>query len=147
MSSPPAELPDPARIAMRRRVEWMDTDAAGIWHYTVAFRFAESAEAALVSALGLADELFGTTPRLSVTAQFRRSLRFNDLVTVELAVAAIGRTSLTYDLRIVAQEGVAMEGTMTICYVDRAHGGRAQPWRERTRELLAGAGLQVGEPR
>ena len=47
-------LSDPARVLLQRRIEWMDTDAAGIYHWTTAFRLAEAAEAVLHTALGIA---------------------------------------------------------------------------------------------
>ncbi len=43
-------LPDPASVALRRRIEWIDTDAAGIYHYTTTFRLAEVAEAVMHTA-------------------------------------------------------------------------------------------------
>jgi acyl-CoA thioester hydrolase len=134
-------LPDPARIVLRRRIEWIDTDAAGIYHWTTAFRLAEAAEAALHTALGIADFTFGATPRLAVSASFSRPLRFNDPVDVELAVAAIGRTSLDYRLSIRADDGPAAEGSVKVCLIDRAT-GRATPWPDEIRERLAAGGLQ-----
>src|SRR4051812_44576508 len=112
-------LPDPARVVLRRRIEWMDTDAAGIYHWTTVFRLAEAAEAALHTALGIADFTFGATPRVSVAARFSRPLRFNDPVDVELAVMAIGRTSVEYRLTITAEAGTAAEGTVKACLIDR----------------------------
>ena len=50
----------------------MDTDAAGIYHWTCVFRLAEAAEAALHTALGTADRVFGVTPRMAVSAEFVR---------------------------------------------------------------------------
>src|SRR5919204_4321541 len=97
-------LPDPARIVLRRRIEWMDTDAAGIYHWTTAFRLAEAAEAALHTALGIADITFGASPRVAVSATFTRPLRFNDAVDVELTVRAVGRTSVEYGLAITGAE-------------------------------------------
>ena len=138
-------LPDPARVVLRRRIEWMDTDAAGIYHWTTVFRLAEAAEAALHTALGIADFTFGATPRVAVGATFSRPLRFNDPVDVELAVAAIGRTSVRYALRVTSDEGPAAEGTVTSCLVDRAT-GRTTPWPGEVRERLAGAGLQQPVP-
>src|SRR6185295_3540339 len=98
------ELPDPARVVLRRRIEWMDTDAAGIYHWTTVFR---PAEAALHTALGIADFTFGATPRVAVEATFARSLRFNDPVDVELAVTALGRTSVEYRLAVRADGATA----------------------------------------
>src|ERR671929_1174173 len=94
------EMPDPARVVLDRRIEWMDTDAAGIYHWTTVFRLAEAAEAALHTALGIADFTFGATPRVSIKATFARSLRFNDPVEVNLAVHALGRTSVEYRLAV-----------------------------------------------
>src|SRR3954465_11182399 len=98
------ELPDPARVVVRRRIEWMDTDAAGIYHWTTVFRLAEAAEAALHTALGIADFTFGATPRVAVQATFARPLRCNDLVEVALTVSRLGRTSVEYDLAIASEE-------------------------------------------
>ena len=134
-------LPDPARIVLARRIEWIDTDAAGIYHWTTAFRLAEAAEAALHTALGIDAITFGATPRLAVSASFTRPLRFNDPVDVELAVEAIGRTSLDYRFRISAQDGQAAEGSVRACFIDRAT-GRATPWPDEVRERLAAGGLQ-----
>jgi acyl-CoA thioesterase FadM len=134
-------LPDPARIVLHRRIEWIDTDAAGIYHWTTAFRLAEAAEAALHTALGIADFTFGATPRLAVSASFSRPLRFNDPVDVELAVAAIGRASLDYRMSISAEDGPAAEGSVKVCLIDRST-GRATPWPDDIRERLAAGGLQ-----
>jgi len=137
-------LPDPARVVIRRRIEWVDTDAAGIYHWTTVFRLAEAAEAALHTALGIPDETFGALPRVAVSASFSRSVRFNDRVEVELAVEAIGRTSLTYRLAIASEGEPVAEGTLTVAFIDRAT-RRATPWPPSIRERLASAGL-VEEP-
>jgi acyl-CoA thioesterase FadM len=135
------ELPDPARVVIRRRIEWMDTDAAGIYHWTTVFRLAEAAEAALHTALGIADFTFGATPRVAVQATFARSLRFNDRVEVALAVQRLGRTSVEYRLAIGSDDGTAAEGTVKSCLIDRVT-GRAVPWPVEIRAAFAGAGLQ-----
>src|ERR671930_2787736 len=98
------QLTDPARVVLRRRIEWMDTDAAGIYHWTTVFRLAEAAEAALHTALGIVDLTFGATPRVAVQATFARPLRFNDPVDVELAVHRLGRTSVEYRIAITSED-------------------------------------------
>ena len=123
-------LPDPARVVLKRRIEWMDTDAAGIYHWTTAFRLAEAAEAAMHTALNCA-----------VSASFTNALRFNDLVDVALAVEAIGRTSVQYRLTITADAGPAVDGSLKACLIDRST-GRATPWPADIRERLAAGGLQ-----
>jgi acyl-CoA thioester hydrolase len=135
------DLPDPARLVLRRRIEWMDTDAAGIYHWTTVFRLAEAAEAALHTALGIADFTFGATPRVAVQASFARSLRFNDPVEVALTVTRIGRTSVEYALAISGAEGPAAAGSVKTCLIDRGT-GRAIPWPDEIRAKLSGAGRQ-----
>jgi len=134
-------LPDPARVVLRRRIEWMDTDAAGIYHWTTAFRLAEAAEAAMHTALGIADFTFGATPRVAVSASFTQALRFNELVDVELAVAAIGRTSVEYRLTITSDGAPAVDGSLKACLIDRET-GRATPWPDEIREALGAGGRQ-----
>ena len=137
-------LPDPATLVLRRRVEWMDTDAAGIYHYTTAFRFAEAAEAAMHTALGIADRTFGATPRVRVTMEFKHALRFNDEIEATLVVSALGRSSVRYDFTLSDPQGVAAAGRLTACLVDRAT-GRATPWPDDMRRLLAAGGrLEAG---
>jgi acyl-CoA thioester hydrolase len=133
-------LPDPARVVIRRRIEWIDTDAAGIWHWTTAFRLAEAAEAAMHTALGIPNDTFGACPRASVSASFSRALRFNDPVEVELAVESIGRSSLAYRLAIASEGEPAAEGSLTVVFIDRST-GRPAPWPPTIRERLAGGGL------
>jgi YbgC/YbaW family acyl-CoA thioester hydrolase len=141
-SSPPIahddELPDPASVVIRRRIEWIDTDAAGIYHWTTVFRFAEAAEAAMYTGLGI-ERTFGSAPRVAVSANFRSSLRFNDRVEVELAVESMGRSSLVYRLTITSDAGIAAEGSLTVCFVDQAT-GRAAPWPQDVRERLSCGG-------
>ena len=135
-------LPDPARVVIRRRIEWIDTDAAGIYHWTTVFRLAEAAEAAMHTALGIPNDTFGACPRVSVSATFSKSLRFNDPVEVELAVESIGRSSLTYRLAIVSEGEPAAEGSLTVAFIDKST-RRATPWPPAIRERLAGGGVVV----
>lgn len=136
------ELACPASITLRRRIALMDTDAAGIYHYTVAFRLAEEAEAALHTALGIVDATFGATPRANVNFDFRRSLRFNDEVDVRLTVASVGRSSAVNRIEIEGPEGLAAEGTITIVNLDRAT-WRPVAWPDAVREALTAGGAQT----
>jgi acyl-CoA thioester hydrolase len=123
------DVGEPARIAIKRRIEWMDTDAAGIYHWSTVGRLAESAEAEMHRALGITHLTFGVSPRLSVHFEFERRLKFDDLVTVELAVDRVGRSSVAYALEIRGPEGRAVTGRIVTCLVGRdgedPRGGRA----------------------
>jgi acyl-CoA thioester hydrolase len=119
----------------------MDTDAAGIYHWTTAFRLAESAEAALHTALGFAERTFGRTPRVAVEVAFTRPLRFNDRVEVEFRVERIGHTSVSYRFTLTGPAGVASTGTITTCLVDPTS-GQPTAWPPDLVELLSRAGPQ-----
>jgi acyl-CoA thioesterase FadM len=131
----------PAAITIRRRIEWMDTDAAGIYHWTSVFRLSEAAEAALHGALGIDHRTFGVTPRVAVNCEFRRSLRFNDIVYVRIAVTTLGRSSIKYAIEVTGPEGLAAEGALTACLVEK-DAGRPSEWPDDLRRLLAQAGEQ-----
>lgn len=132
----------PARITVRRRIEWIDTDAAGIYHWTAVCRLAEAAEADLHRALGVVELTFGQTPRVAVSFEFERPLRFDDPVEVELAVERVGRTSIAYAVAVVGPEGPAASGRLVTCLVDRA-GGEPAELPERLRRALTEAGPQT----
>jgi acyl-CoA thioester hydrolase len=76
-----------------------------------------------------------------VQASFARSLRFNDPVEVALAVTGLGRTSVEYGLEITGEDGLAAEGSVKTCLIDRET-GRAIPWPDDVRAKLSGAGPQ-----
>ena len=124
-----------SRITIRRRIEWMDTDAAGIYHWTTVFRLAEAAEASLHTALGIADRTFGATPRLAASGDFRMPLRFNDIVDVRLEITGVGRSSLTQTAEVSRGGELAATAELTICLIDRET-GRATPWPEDIRAAL-----------
>jgi YbgC/YbaW family acyl-CoA thioester hydrolase len=115
-----------AAITLQRRLEWCDTDAAARWHHSTIWRFAEAAETELHRRLGIIDRTFGFTPRRRVEAEFHTPLRFDDVVTVELRVTAVGRTSATYEVILSVEERRAASATMVVVFTDAD--GRPQPW-------------------
>lgn len=111
------DLARPASIRFTDRVEWIDTDASGIYHWSTAARLAERAEADLYTALGCV-EVFGRAPRVSVKFDFKRPLLFNQTIEVELRVKQLRRSTMTYAISIYNPDGLAVEGQMTACYVN-----------------------------
>ncbi len=134
----------PARITLVRRIEWTDTDAAGVYHWSTVFRLVEAAEAVLHDRLGIRDHTFGRTPRVHVSCDFRRELAFFDPVRTELAVAEVGRTSVRYAFSLFPgdRDEPAAEGEMVAVHVTGAPGGLADPWPPELRERLTGGGDQ-----
>lgn len=99
----------------RRRVEWADTDQAGIVHFSRFFVFMETAEHEMRRALGFAledDPVLGW-PRVSASCEYRRPLRFGEEVEVAVRVVERGRSSLTFGFELRRGGEVVAEGRMT----------------------------------
>lgn len=170
---PPQERPGPASVAIERRVEWSDTDAAGHYHFSAVQRWAEAAEATLLRRLGLA-ELFGRIPRVHFEADYLERLWFGDVVRTELRVVRVGGSSLHYAFEVHGPGGLAAAGRMSVVHAvppiagadpgganprganprgagskgadSKSSGSKgAQPWPEPVRRALAEAGPQAGE--
>ena len=88
-----------------RRVEFRDTDAAGLVHFTAFFHWMESAEHALWRELGVElvdrdpDGTLTSWPRVSASCDYRRAVRFGDVLVVLVRVARVGRSSVTFDFQ------------------------------------------------
>lgn len=92
-------MSEPFRV--RRRVEFGDTDMAGIIHFSNYFRYMESAEVAFLRARGLsvAMEWEGQSigfPRVSASCDFLRPAKFDDELEITVQLANLGRKSVTY---------------------------------------------------
>jgi YbgC/YbaW family acyl-CoA thioester hydrolase len=92
-------MPTPFRT--RRRVEFADTDMAGLIHFSNYFRYMEAAEVDFLQERGLSvamqrdGEKFGF-PRVSASCDFIRPARFLDVLDIDVRVSNIGRKSITY---------------------------------------------------
>lgn len=124
-------------IKIQRRVQWMDTDAAGIWHHSVVIRWLEEAEAELHRSLGISDVTFGATPRVRSEFTYAVPVRFDDLVDVTLTVAEVGETSVTYELTVMHGNTPVASGSLVAVFIDRATGSK-RPWPEELRRALGG---------
>ena len=90
-------------LQTRRRVEFRDTDAAGIAHFSAFFFWMESAEHELLRAAGVAvveryaAGVEASLPRGSASCDYTSAVRFGAEVEIAVTVEAVGRTSVTYD--------------------------------------------------
>lgn len=123
-------------ISIQRRVQWMDTDAAGIWHHSVIVRWTEEAEAEMHRQLGIIDETFGSTPRVRTEFEFGDVLRFDDVVDITLSIAALGKTSVTYRVEVSRDSTEVASGKMIAVFIDRETGEK-RPWPEPLRAAMS----------
>lgn len=92
----------PYEFKITRRVEFSETDMAGIVHFSNFFRFMEYAEHAFFRSLGYSihGENEGITigwPRVSAECEYFQPLYFEDDVQIHLLVADIRTRSIRYE--------------------------------------------------
>ena len=108
-----------SEFVYRRRVQYRETDASGLAHFTAFFAYAEEAEHAMWREAGLSVEPREAGigwPRVSASFDFRRALRFEDEIEVRLRVIGKTAKTLTYQAVIVLDGTVAAVGQHTsIC--------------------------------
>jgi acyl-CoA thioester hydrolase len=107
-------------------VQFHETDAAGIVHFSCFFRYMEEAEHALWREAGLsiarghAEVGF---PRVSAAFDYLRPLRFEDEFDVSIRIAAIDDKTMRYSCVLTRGDERIAIGTMTIICVGRQPGG------------------------
>jgi acyl-CoA thioester hydrolase len=90
--------------SIKRRVEFSETDMAGIVHYSNFFRYMEAAEHAFFRSLGFSvvsrdvDTPVGW-PRVRAECDYRSPLRFEDEFEVKMLVSEKRSKSLSYQFR------------------------------------------------
>ncbi|MGA1239065.1 MAG: acyl-CoA thioesterase [Limisphaerales bacterium] len=93
-----------SEFRIKRRVEFSETDMAGIVHFANFFRYMESAEHAFFRSLGYSVVLRGFDPplglpRVHAECDYFKPLRFEDEFEVRLYVAEKRTKSLSYVFR------------------------------------------------
>lgn len=111
----------------RRRVEFAETDAAGMVHFSMFFRYMEEAEHALWRAAGLNIWESGehlSWPRISASCDFKSPLKFQDEFEVRTEIASASRSTIQWSHTLVRGDTVAATGTVTaICVTKLSDGG------------------------
>jgi acyl-CoA thioester hydrolase len=113
----------------RRRVEFGDTDMAGIVHFSNFFRYMEAAETDFLHARGLSvswtddGQKYGF-PRVSVGCDFKRPAKFEDVLEIEVTLEEIGTKSVKYrfDFRRDGQDIAVGRITAVFCRHTAASG-------------------------
>ncbi|HJO05621.1 MAG TPA: thioesterase family protein [Acidobacteriota bacterium] len=118
-------------LTIQRKVEFSDTDMAGIVHFSRLIVFMENAEHAFIEALGASvhmdhDGIRLGWPRVAVEAQFKSPARFNDVVDIHLRVLSKKSKAITYGFSIRVGERLVGTGSMTsVCCAMEESGPRA----------------------
>ena len=114
-----------SEFRLTRRVQFYETDTAGIVHFSVFFRYMEETEHAMWRAAGLSIAPPGAAigfPRVATSFEFLRPLRFEDEFDVVLRVTQKTTKSLSYAATIEVSGAVAARGTLTVVCVSKRPG-------------------------
>jgi 4-hydroxybenzoyl-CoA thioesterase/acyl-CoA thioester hydrolase len=115
-----------------RRVEFRDTDAAGIAHFSSLLVYMEQAEHDLFRSLELSvfpqhrtgdepcqsgpDAPPVTWPRVHISMDFLGPARFEDLLTIQVEISRLGATSVSFEHKISGPSGDVAKGTsISVC--------------------------------
>ncbi|EMI58351.1 acyl-CoA thioesterase [Rhodopirellula sallentina] len=120
----------PARYRTQRRVEFRDTDAAGIVHFSAFFPIMESVEHEFLRSIGVIvmpshdnpDSL--TWPRVSAGCEYLGPARFEDVLDVSLFVDRVGTSSVHYRYQIDCAEKPVAVGKISVVCCQLGSGGK-----------------------
>ena len=131
----------------RKRVEFGDTDMAGIAHFSNFFRYMEIAETDFLHARGLSvsGEFNGLRvgfPRVAVACDFKRPARFEDVLDIAVTVEEVGRKSVRYrfDFSRDGKEIAVGKITAVCCRHTADHGMESMEIPEEMRAKLTAGG-------
>lgn len=130
----------------QRRVEFRDTDAAGIVHFAAFFPMMETAEHELLRSLGipiLSHSDSGdpplTWPRVAAGCNYLAAARFEDVLEIAVRIAKVGSSSVQYEFHFTRDGEPIADGRLTsVCCQLSPDGGLSKfPVPDSIRQRLA----------
>jgi acyl-CoA thioester hydrolase len=112
---------------LRRRVQFHETDAAGIVHFSRYILYMEEAEHALWRSAGLSIAPRDSPvawPRTTVSFEYLRPLHFEEEVDVHVRIVDIADRTIRYSCELWRGDEKVASGSMTIACVTRKAGDR-----------------------
>ena len=114
------------------RVTWVDTDAAGVVHYSNYFRFFERAEEEFYRHLGFDFTNFRERglwfPRVEASCQYKKPARYSDLLVIEVSVEELKEKSVKLGFKVVNEktDELLAFGHLVIVAADKQTGRAAR---------------------
>jgi acyl-CoA thioester hydrolase len=107
------------------RVRWVDTDVAGVMHYSNFFRYFEACEQEFYRSLGvphaeLRERYKIMLPRVEAHCVYKMACRYDDLIEVAMKVSEITDKTVAYQFQLNRRETnqLAAEGHLKCIAVD-----------------------------
>ena len=87
------------------RVHWVDTDTAGVMHFSNFFRYFEACEEEFFRSISLPlteirDKYGVMLPRVEAHCEYKAACRFDDVIEVTMKVREVAEKTLTYDFDV-----------------------------------------------
>jgi YbgC/YbaW family acyl-CoA thioester hydrolase len=115
-------FPETPQFVYRRRVQFAETDMAGIVHFSRFYQYMEEAEHEFFRSLGLTimqhnqDGSIVGWPRVSASCNFDGPAYYEDILEIRLAVYRKGVKSITYHFEFWRDDTRIARGTVkTVC--------------------------------
>ena len=111
----------PDSFSIKRRVQFAETDMAGIVHFSNYFRWMEEVEHAFFRTLGLGiamryEGIELGWPRVNVACEYFAPLRFEDEVELRLSVTKVGNKSMSYEVDFLLNgKSTALGKSTSVC--------------------------------
>lgn len=117
----------PVLFRTTRRVEFSDTDMAGIVHFSRFFLWMESVETEFLRSLGLSVSLEWEgqrigLPRVSARCDYLSQVTFEDVMDIEVEVEKLGTKSITYLFHFLKNGVSVARGSTSACCCAKSGG-------------------------
>lgn len=132
-------------FSIARRIQFSETDMAGIVHFANFYRMMEEVEHAFFRSVGLSvsmqhDGLHVGWPRVSASCEFFGPLKFEDEVELCMRVVRVGDKSFSYEVDFLVEgRRVALGKTTSVCCSIEDAGMKSIAIPAAIREKLTGA--------
>ena len=113
------ELPMTEGFTLKRRVNFVEVDLAGVMHFSNYYRLMEEAESGFWRSLGMGlltgDGSRGLNwPRVSTSCRYFAPIRFDDELELKLRVAGVGEKCVRYEVDFLHAGRRVAHGKMTV---------------------------------
>jgi acyl-CoA thioester hydrolase len=112
-----------SEYTLRRRVFFYECDGAGIVHFSNYFRYMEEAEHGLWRETGLSiarSDCGVGFPRVAASFEYRRPLRFEDEIDIQIRIVNISNRSMTYTCTMTRNgESIATGSATVVCVMEQ----------------------------
>lgn len=129
-------------FSITRRIQFSETDLAGIVHFSNFYKMMEEVEHAFFRSVGLSvsmqhDDIHVGWPRVSASCEFFGPLKFEDEVELRMRVTRVGEKSFSYEVDFLVQgRRIALGKTTSVCCAIEDAGMKSIPIPSSIREKL-----------